>query len=305
MSPEARAFLDASGPLPPPPASRAGLQQMREGTLEGFRPAAESVRDQCVDEIRETELGGVRTWQVHPKTRAGREPGFTILYFYGGGFIQGSPFEDLPIIGRIAEETGAIVHAPWYRLSPEHPFPAAHEDALAAYRAICDSADGGPFAVMGESAGGNLALATVLNARASELQLPASMALLSPWSDLTEGPDSIVTNDGHDPTLNASYLRFAADAYRGGRDTSDPLISPVFAECGSDMPPTIITTGTRDLLLSHSICQARALEKAGADVTLRVWDGMWHVFEFYPDLPEAQCSLSEVAAHLLGTATRR
>ena len=277
---------------------------MRRDSLDGFRPAAERIREECIDEIDEVELGDVRSWRVRPKTQRETGPGFSILYFFGGGFIQGSPFEDLPIIGRIAQYTGADVYVPWYRLSPENPYPAAQDDALAAYRNFLGEQDGRPFAVMGESAGGNLALATLQNARADGLGLPSALALLSPWSDLTDEPDSLITNDGFDPTLTKPYIGFAADAYRGSRPKNDPGISPVFAGYNADFPPTIITTGTRDLLLSHSLAQAKVMEHAGIDITLRVWDGMWHVFEFYPDLPEAEQSLSEVAAHLLRTAPR-
>lgn len=304
MSGEARAFLDAAEPLPPPPSTLEELNQLRRETREGFRAAAEQVREACVESIEDMELNGVRTWRVRPKRQGASEPGFSILYFFGGGFIQGSPFEDLPVIGRVAQNTGADVYVPWYRLSPQHPYPAAQEDGLAAYRGILAVAGERHFALMGESAGGNLAISTLMNARDAGLRLSGSLALLSPWSDLTDEPDSLVTNDGYDPTLTSPYISYAADAYRGSREKTDPAISPVFGKYDPDFPPTFITTGTRDLLLSHSIGQARAMETAGIDVTLRVWDGMWHVFEFYPDLPEAKRSLAEVADHVLRSATQ-
>ena len=299
MSAEAREFLRSAEPLPPPPSSLEELRQLRIETKEGFRAAAEEIREECIEDIEETTLGGVRTWRVRPKRAGTREAGFCILYFFGGGFIQGSPFEDLPVIGRIAQNTGADVYVPWYRLSPEHPYPAAQEDGLAAYKELVERVGERPFAVMGESAGGNLALATLMNARDAQLRFPAVLALLSPWSDLTSEPDSLVTNDGHDPTLTSLYIDYAASAYRGVLAANDPAISPVYGAYSSEFPSTIITTGTRDLLLSHSLTQARVMEDAGIDVTLRVWDGMWHVFEFYPNLPEAALSLGEVADHMV------
>ena len=151
----------------------------------------------------------------------------------------------------------------------------------------------------GDSAGGNLSLATVLSAMADGLPPPAALALFSPWSDLTDSGDSIRTLEGIDPDLEFDgYLGRAAAAYAGERDTSDAEISPLYAELPENFPATVISTGTRDLLLSDCARLHLALKRAGVPATLNVWEGMWHDFEFYPEIPEGQESLAEMAGFL-------
>ena len=222
----------------------------------------------------------------------------TLLYFFGGGHITGSPDEDLSITARLAHFMGVRVCAPHYRLAPEHPFPAARQDALAVYGALI----GGPgrLALAGESAGANLVLALLSQIAAQGLALPGAVALLSPWCDLTHQGDTIATLDGIDPSLDHTHqLQHMARAYAGGRALADPDISPLFAPVVPGFPPTVITTGTRDLLLSDSARLSTSLRAAGVTVDLRVHEGMWHVFEYYPDLPEAELSTRGIAEFLI------
>ena len=128
--------------------------------------------------------------------------------------------------------------------------------------------------------------------------MPVAVALLSPWSDLTHEGDSHRGNDGRDPTLTLHLARQAALLYSGGRDLAHPDLSPLRGAWREPLPPVMITTGTRDLLLDQNMTLAAVLENAGADVTLRVWDDLWHVFEFYDELPEADRSLRDIAAFL-------
>lgn len=150
--------------------------------------------------------------------------------------------------------------------------------------------------MVGESAGGGLALAMLQQARREGLAMPAAMALLSPWADPGQGLPC--ANDGRDPTVTRRHLNDAARLYAGaGAKARDPSISPLFGPM-EGLPPAIITTGSRDLLREQAHALAEALEKAGTPVVLRDWPGLWHVFEFYRALPEAAASLDEIAAFL-------
>jgi len=129
--------------------------------------------------------------------------------------------------------------------------------------------------------------------------MPRAVALMSPWADLTVSSESFHTHRGLDPTFGADPDDVSeAEAYGGGRDLTEPLISPVYAEDWAKFPPTLITTGTRDLLMSDCARLSTVMRRAGVDVSLHLWEGMWHVFEYYPEIPEGQQSLEEIARFL-------
>ena len=128
--------------------------------------------------------------------------------------------------------------------------------------------------------------------------MPVAAALFSPWCDLGGSGDSIQSNAGRDPTLHPGSLQDYAQAYAGQSALKDPGVSPIYGEFGKAFPPVIITSGTRDLLMSHCVRLAGVMRRSGVSVDLRVWDGLWHVFEFYDELPEAAASLKEIADHL-------
>ena len=264
------------------------LPRIRAETRAVYAPVADRAVKTAGVGVHEEKIADVPCLIVTPPTVQRTWP---VLYGFGGGFITGSPSEDLIIAAPMAARTGARIIVPDYRLAPEHPWPAAVDDGFAVYRTLADA----PFAVMGESAGGNLALALMARARAQGMALPGAAALLSPWCDLTHHGDSMTANDGRDPTLTLDWGRTAAGFYASGADLSDAGISPIHGDL-SGLPPTIITTGTRDLLLSHAVRLSRVMIQAGVHVDLRVWDGLWHVFEFDDRLPEAAQSVSEIAA---------
>lgn len=239
----------------------------------------------------ETILGGVRCLDVRPPSLAVDWP---ILYGFGGGMVEGSPEEDLPVIAPLSAMTGARVIVPDYRLAPEHPWPASLHDGFAVYREIA----GQPFATLGESAGGNLSLAWMLKAKAEGLRLPGAAALLSPWCDLSNAGDSLTFNEGRDPTLARHNSNLAAGYYAGANKVDQPLISPIHGAFDPSFPPFLITTGTRDLLLSQAVRLSQKLRDSGVTVDLQVWEGLWHVFEWYEDLPEARRSIARIADHL-------
>jgi acetyl esterase/lipase len=161
------------------------------------------------------------------------------------------------------------------------------------YPALLDKYGAHRLVVSGESAGGNQVLGLLQFARDHGLVLPRCAALFSPWCDLANQGDSHIFNDGRDPTLDNAWVDIAAAWHAGGTPLDDPGLSPIHGEMRG-LPPCIITTGSRDLLMSQCLRLAQKLRAAGVECDLRVWDGLWHVFEFYP-IPEAELSIAEVA----------
>ncbi len=238
------------------------------------------------------DIAGVPCLIITPD---GRRDGADILYLFGGGFIAGGPVEDLMISGKLAAMTGRTVISPAYRLAPEHPFPAALDDAEAVANAMA-----APLTIAGESAGGNLALALAIRQIRSGAP-PEKLALLSPAADMTETFDPHSAPD--DPFLSPHLVEAVPAAYAGADDKTNPEISPIHHDFDADWPPTIITTGTRDRFAGQCAALARAIREGGGHADLRLWDGLWHVFEYY-DIPEADASLREIAAFLLHEAAR-
>lgn len=290
LSKEALAFLQAGADPTLVPRSSDTVQEVRAQTRAENLPAGERAAAHHRVTLQEADVGGVPCLRVTPPNPL---DDFKIVYLFGGGFITGSAREDLPISAALAAKTKREVVAVEYELSPEAPWPTAVMQAFDAYRALAAQ---GPVCLAGESAGGNLALVTLLKADAEAVPLPAAVVLLSPWCDLTNTGDSLFSNDGRDPTLTRHNVVEAAKLY-GGNLTS-PHVSPLFGEYSSHFPPTLITSGTRDLLLSPSVQIAHVLRNAGVSVDLRVWEGMWHVFEFYAEIPEGIASLDECADFL-------
>ena len=290
LSPQAQRFLDA-GIRPPRDRSPANLPTLRAEERAYITPGVERALAELGVTTPTVTIAGVSCLTVEPPQQHATWP---ILYGYGGGFVMGSPYEDLTIAAPIAVQTGARVIIPDYRLAPEHPWPAGLDDGFAVYTALADE----EFAIVGESAGGNFALSLMVRARQAGLPLPRAAALLSPWCDLTNSGASLTFNDGRDPTLAKQEVADAAAHYAGSHDKQQAEISPLFATFDDSYPPCIITSGTRDLLLSPSEELAARLSAAGVPVEMRVWEEMWHVFEWNNDLPEAAVSITEISAFL-------
>jgi len=291
LSSAAQLFLSTQRAAPSE-RSEANLLKLRAATQAYIAPAVERILISADVTTKNVIVNTVPCLEVKPSVIT--KP-WKILYGFGGGFIQGSAFEDLTIAAPLSSMTGATVIIPSYRLAPEHPWPAAIDDGFAVYQALCDR----PFAIVGESAGGNLALALMLRAKQAGLNLPCAAALLSPWCDLSITSDSQSFNDGRDPTLTTQDSIMAAKLYAGKNNIDNPDISPINGDFDNSFPPIFITTGTRDLLLSLSVRLASILRKKGIDVDLHVWEGLWHVFEWYDSLPESNESIKNIAAFLL------
>lgn len=222
-----------------------------------------------------------------------------ILYLHGGAYVLGAPRTHRSITGTLARETGAAVFVPDYRLAPEHPCPAAVEDAVAAYRWLLDT--GWPadrIALAGDSAGGGLAVAAALALRDERLPLPAALGLISPWVDLTLAGESMHERAAADPMLRHANLALAAGLYAGERGVEDMLCSPLFADLDG-LPPLFVQVGSDEILY----CDAeRLVERARlADVAadLQVFEGFWHDFHLHAGvLPEADAALADLGERL-------
>ena len=223
-----------------------------------------------------------------------------ILYFHGGGFRIGSVASHRDLIAQIALASGCRVLAINYRLAPEHRFPAALDDAIAAYGWMLDrglKSDNIAFA--GDSAGGNLVLAAMLALRERRLPLPVSAVLMSPWTDLAATGASYVSRAEADPIHQRPMILALAKNYLGGQgDPYDPLVSPLYADL-EGLPPLLIQVGDRETVLDDSVMFADMARAAGIDVNLEVWDGMIHVFQMFgAELPEAHQAIASIAGFL-------
>jgi acetyl esterase/lipase len=223
-----------------------------------------------------------------------------ILYFHGGGFRIGSVASHRDLIAQIALASDCRVLAINYRLVPEHRFPAALNDALAAYGWMLDNGlKSHNVAFAGDSAGGNLALAAMLALRERRLPLPVAGVLMSPWTDLAATGESYVSRAKADPIHQRPMILALAKNYLGGQgDPYDPLASPLYADLGG-LPPLLIQVGDRETVLDDSVMFADMARTAGVDVSLEVWDGMIHVFQMFgAELPEARQAIASIAGFL-------
>jgi acetyl esterase/lipase len=227
-----------------------------------------------------------------------------ILYIHGGGFVGGEPATHRTLTWRLAAETKVPVYAIDYRLAPEHPFPAALEDCVAAYRALLDDHKiaARHIAIGGDSAGGNLALATAIKLRADGIALPGCLVCLSPVVDLSEAQPSHISNAKRDALFDVRTFPTATPIYSGAHNPADPLISPIRGDV-SGLPPTFFQCSRDEMLRDDSIRMAEKINAAGGDATLDVWPNVYHVWQLGGDiLPEAREAIARLAkfvtAHL-------
>ena len=250
------------------------------------------------DDVRVTEVtaGGV---PAHWLTAPGADAGRVLLFLHGGGFELGSLRSDGELAARLGRASGMRVLFPEYRLAPEHPFPAAINDVLAAWRWL--RSDQGlsarSIAVAGDSAGGGLAVALLVATRDAGEALPAAATLMSPTVDLTNSGASMTERVDQDPFSTPALLRQLASDYLAGADPKTPLASPLFASL-SGLPPLLILVGTADLLLSDSERLAAAATEAGVDVTLEVGEGLPHVYPIMLGTPEAAEATEQIGKFL-------
>lgn len=252
---------------------------------------------------RDTSLGGVPAITVEPAT--GR-PERTVVYFHGGGYVSGSPPDRyLPLAGAVALAANATVHVVDYRLAPETRFPGAFDDCLSAYEWLITSGGVDPdsLAVLGDSAGGNLALAVTVAARVRGLPLPSRVALISPFADLTLSGASIQDRRDIDPFVSRVLLQSMADDYLDGADPADPRCSAVFADL-TGLPPLFIQVGEREILHDDATRVRDHAAAAGIDVTFESWVHGIHVWPVFvtSGIPESAAAIEHLATFLKADA---
>jgi epsilon-lactone hydrolase len=278
--------------------------QQRIGAFRVVRAAAAGAPEPTVEQVRatfdardalyplpdsvlvtEVDAGGVPArWLLAPGADAGR----VLVYLHGGGYQIGSFRSHGELASRLGRDAGMRVLFPEYRLGPEHPFPAAVDDAVAVWRWLRTAQGLGAqaMAVAGDSAGGGLAVAAMTVLPDGGDDLPAAGVLIAPWTDLSLSGASMTERAGDDPILTADLLRGQAADYLAGTDPRTPLASPLFARLDG-LPPLLIQVGTADLLLSDSLRLADAATAAGVDVTVQVGEGLPHVYPAMLGTPEA------------------
>ncbi|MEU8465670.1 alpha/beta hydrolase [Streptomyces sp. NPDC029003] len=291
MSEQQRQALDALLRSLPRPETQPTPAELRTGFAAAMtRPAPDGVT------IRRTALGGRPALELEPAGAAARG---LLLYLHGGGYVIGSPDTHTGLAGELAVRTGLRTTSVDYRLAPEHPFPAAVDDGLAAYRELLDTGtDPRELVVAGDSAGGGLSIATLLAARQAGLPQPAAVVVFSPWVDLTLSGASMRTKEDADPIFTEADVRAYADLYVGAGDRSHPLASPVFADL-TGLPPLLVQVGANEVLLDDAV---RLAARAGADdveATLEIGPGLPHVYQSeHGRLDEADAALDRAARFL-------
>ena len=245
-------------------------------------------------------LGGVPNAEITVDGIATRH---TVLYFHAGVYVLGDAFLAADLAAQVGRRTQSKVISVDYRLAPEHPFPAAVDDALAVYEALLqDGFDPSDIVFAGESAGGGIAIATMVNARDHGMPLPAAAYVMSPYVDLTLAGETMKSKREVDPLLSEQALRVRVGDYTAGHDAALGLISPIFADL-SGLPPVLIQAGTHEVLLDDAVRLARQAATADVEVILDITPGAPHVFQAYHSiLDEAVAALDRagqfLSAHL-------
>lgn len=260
-------------------------RQQWEAAVEAANQALEVI-------ITPVDLDGVPGEWVRDADTAGTG---IILHLHGGGFTSGSCKTHRELASRLVQAARLPVLLVDYRLAPEHPCPAAVEDAVTAYRWLLQNGFSAPQIVLGgDSAGGGLVMAALVRLRNEGLPLPAAAFLMSAWVDLALTGSSMQTQAHLDPLTSYADLYKAAQLYLGQTAPKEPLASPLYAGLHG-LPPLLIQAGEHEVLLSDSLRLAEKAQAAGVEVQLEVWDEMWHVWHGWPALPEAQEAIAHIA----------
>jgi acetyl esterase/lipase len=274
--------------LPPSDTLTVAQRRAQYERAEKFFPTPPEVK---VEQVTASTVPA--EWLSPPGARADG----AVLYLHGGGYVIGSPRSHRHLAAAIGAAVAAPVLLPDYRLAPEHPFPAAVDDAVASYRWLLGrSLAPSRLVIAGDSAGGGLTVATLLALRDAGLPRPAAGVCISPWVDLTCGGASYATRAEADPIVKRESVANMATAYLAGADAQEPLASPLFADLRG-LPPLLIQVGDDEVLLDDAVQLAERARKAGVDAALEVADEMVHVWHwFFPMLDEGQAAIDRIGA---------
>jgi acetyl esterase/lipase len=273
-----------------PDATMADIDIVRiRGELESLASRGRLARDTTVTEVRGPAVDG--DWV----TNRAADPARTVLWLHGGAHCVCSPRTHRRLAADVSRAARARVFLPDYRLAPEHPYPAAHDDAVGVWRWLLhdQGVDPSRTVVGGDSSGGGLALALLVTLRDLGEPLPAACVLLSPWVDLTGAADSWQPGAVEDPMLTVELAHLPAGAYVGDVPLDDPRVSPLYADLHG-LPPMLVHAGTLEALIDDCRELVRRAREAGVEADLGVWHGLWHVFQAFPGFPEGRRALQEV-----------
>ncbi len=301
LSPAAQALVAAPYRVPawsanPPDADawRALVRKLADASLPGLAKMRESLGVS----MEQATIGGVNCYVLTPKSMPEGHRNQLILNPHGGGYVYGPGVSGTAEAILTAGIGGYKVIEIDYRMPPDAPYPAAMDDAMTVYKETLKTTDPTRIGIVGTSTGGGMTLAMILRAKTEGLKLPAAIAPGTPWSDLTETGDTYKTNEWLDNVLvsYSGYLGHAAALYAGGHDMKDPQLSPIYGDFHG-FPPTILTSGTRDLFLSNTVRAHRKLRDAGVPATLQVFEGFSHA-QYLVDAgaPETRTAFGEIAA---------
>ncbi len=297
ISAEGREYLRMLRATPPFGADGFDLEGLRAGMATRREPTEDDV--QCVP----VDVEGIPgEWVCAGKA----DPDRRLLYLHGGGFVSGLGAFYLPLAAHISVAAQCAVLLPDYRLAPEHPFPAGLGDCVRTFQWMAATEPHGPAParatfVAGDSAGGGLTLSTLLALRDRGLPLPRGAIALSPFADLTLGGQSIRSQADLDPIMHPRCLPDFVSRYATPEQVREPLASPVFGDY-TGLPPLHIQVGEFEIIRDDSLAVAEKARAGGVDVTLEVWEGMFHVFQSHdPLLPEAREAVEHMAAMIRGT----
>ncbi|TCI00901.1 steryl acetyl hydrolase [Roseococcus sp. SYP-B2431] len=297
-SPALRAAIGA--PFPPGwdsiPRDAAGWRALQAQSAATVAPHLPALRQHLKVQVEATRIAGVPAFVITPEDLPAANRDRLLVHLHGGGYVlypgEAGAGEGMMMAGYGRFRVVSID----YRMAPDFPFPAALDDSTAVWRALAARHDPRRMAIFGASAGGGLTLALILRARAEGLPLPAAIAPGTPWCDLAGAGDSLRANEFVDNVLVSAdgWVGAAARLYANGRDLRDPLISPIYGDFAG-FPPAILTSGTRDLLLSDTVRAHRRLRQAGVEAVLQVFEGQSHAQYLLPGVPETQEAFAEIA----------
>jgi monoterpene epsilon-lactone hydrolase len=299
ISPQVQALI--VGPYPPhmnaDPKDAAEWKELINRRAAQAIAQLPAMKEKLGVTVEPTVIAGVKSFIVTPKTIPAANRNRLLVHVHGGGYVFGPGEAALPEAILLAGFGGFKVISVDYRMPPDFPYPAAMDDAMAVWKAAVKMAKPANMAIFGTSTGGAMTLAMVLRAKAEKLPLPAAIAPGTPWSDIDKIGDSYASNEWVDNVLVSwdGWLGRAAKLYAAGHDLKDPYISPIYGDFRG-FPPTILTSGTRDLFLSNTVRTHRKLRRAGVVAELNVYEGMSHAqYSFDMSAPETKEAFTDIA----------
>ena len=307
VSPQMQALI--GGPYPPhfnaDPKNAAEWKELINQRSALVIKGIPSLKDKLGVTVTPTKMAGVDVFVVTPNKLNPKNKNRLLMHIHGGGYVFGPGEAALPEAMLLASFGGYKVVSVDYRMPPDHPYPAAMDDSMAVWKELLKNNKSKNMAVFGTSTGGAMTLALVLRAKNEKVALPAAIAPGTPWSDIAKIGDTYETNEWIDNVLVTwdGWLGRAALLYAAGRDLKDPQLSPIYGDF-ANFPPTILTSGTRDLFLSNTVRTHRKLRRAGVIADLNVYEGQSHAqYGFNPDAPETKEAFTDIAKffdHYLG-----